>query len=206
MSSESAALGSRKSVRIGKYEVLAHIATGGMGAVYRALDTEENREVALKVLTPEMAARPAMLERFRREGRHAVKMRHENIVAVYECNEVNGTYYIAMEYVDGIDLHDYIDQKNTVDPEESRQIMLQATRALAHAHHLGIVHRDIKPSNFLLTRKNNRVVVKLTDLGLARETQADEFRVTRAGTTVGTVDYISPEQARDSERRGRHPQ
>jgi serine/threonine-protein kinase len=198
MSSESAATGSRRSVRIGKYEVLAHIATGGMGAVYRALDTEENREVALKVLTPEMAARPAMLERFRREGRHAVKMRHENIVTVYEYNEINGTFYIAMEFVDGIDLHDYIDQKNTLDPEESRQMMLQAARALAHAHHLGIVHRDIKPSNFLVTRKNNRVVIKLTDLGLARETQADEFRVTRAGTTVGTVDYIAPEQARDS--------
>jgi serine/threonine-protein kinase len=198
MSSESAATGSRRAVRIGKYEVLAHVATGGMGAIYRALDTEENREVALKVLTPDMAARPAMLERFRREGRHAVKMRHENIVTVYEFNELNGTYYIAMEFVEGIDLHDYIDQNGPLDPEESRQMVLQAARALAHAHALGIVHRDIKPSNFLVTRKNNRVVIKLTDLGLAREAQAEEFRVTRAGTTVGTVDYISPEQARDS--------
>ncbi len=198
MSSESATTGSRRAIRIGKYEVLAHIATGGMGAVYRAPDTEENREVALKVLTAEMAVKPAMLERFRREGKHAAKLRHENIVAVYEFNEINGTYYIAMEFVEGIDLHDYIEQKGTLDPEESRQIMIQAARALAHAHSISIVHRDIKPSNFLVARKNNKVVIKLTDLGLARETEADEFRVTRAGTTVGTVDYISPEQARDS--------
>ena len=198
MSSESAATGSRRTVRIGKYEVVAHVATGGMGAVYRALDTEENREVALKVLTPEMAAKPAMLERFRREAHHAAKLCHENIVAVYEFNEINGTYYIAMEFVEGIDLHDYIDQKGTLDPEESRQIIIQAARALAHAHTFGIVHRDIKPSNFLLTRKNNKLVIKLTDLGLAREAQSEAYRVTRAGTTVGTVDYISPEQARDS--------
>ncbi len=198
MSSESAATGSRRTVRIGKYEVLSHIATGGMGAVYRAIDTVENREVALKVLTAEMAARPAMLERFRRECRHAVKMRHENIVTVFEFDEVNGTFFMAMEFVEGIDLHDYIDQKGSLDPEESRQLMIQAARALGHAHGLGIVHRDIKPSNFLIARKNNKAVLKLTDLGLARETQSDEFRVTRAGTTVGTVDYISPEQARDS--------
>src|SRR5262249_20534951 len=109
MSSEPAA-GPRRAIRIGKYEVVAHMATGRMGAVYRATDTDDGREVALKVLTPEMAAKPAMLERFRREGRHAAKMRHENIVTVYEFAEVNGTYYIAMEFVEGIDLHDYIDQ------------------------------------------------------------------------------------------------
>ena len=177
MSSESAATGSRRTVRIGKYEVIAHVATGGMGAVYRALDTEENREVALKVLTPEMAAKPAMLERFRREARHDSKLCHENIVAVYEFNEINGTYYIAMEFVEGIDLHDYIDQKGTLDPEESRQFMIQAARDLAHDHTFGIVHRDIKPSNFLLTKKNNKVVLKLTDLGLARE--AADGRVPR---------------------------
>jgi serine/threonine protein kinase len=198
MPQDPSALGSRRSVRIGKYEVLAHIATGGMGAVYRATDTETGQEVALKVLTTEMAAKPAMLERFKREGRNAAKLRHENIVTIYEFDEVQGNYYIAMEFVDGIDLHDYIEQKGQLDPEETRQIMIQAARALAHAHVQGIVHRDIKPSNFLLTRKGNRLVVKLTDMGLARELHSEEFRVTRAGTTVGTVDYIAPEQARDS--------
>ncbi len=198
MSSDSPSTESRKAVRIGKYEILKHVATGGMGAVYRVRDTEDNRELALKVLTPDMAAKPAMLERFKREAKHAAKLRHDNIVTIYEFGESNGTYFIAMEFVDGIDLHEFITKKKGLEPEESRQIMLQAVKALQHAHNHGIIHRDIKPSNFLLTRKNGRVVVKMTDMGLAREVNNEEFRVTRAGTTVGTVDYIAPEQARDS--------
>src|SRR5207244_3284003 len=93
--------GSRRAVRIGKYDVVAHIATGGMGAVYRAIDTEGGREVALKVLAPENAANPATLERFRREARHSAKLHHDNIVTLYECGEANGTYFLAMEFVDG---------------------------------------------------------------------------------------------------------
>ncbi len=189
---------SRRVARIGKYEILKHIATGGMGAVYKARDTEEDREVALKVLTAEMAAKPAMLVRFKREAEHASKLRHDNVVNIYEFGESNGTFYMAMEFVEGIDLHEYITRKGKVSPEASRQIMIQAARALDHAHLNNIVHRDIKPSNFLLARKNGKIVVKLTDLGLARNASNEEFRVTRAGTTVGTVDYIAPEQARDS--------
>ncbi len=200
MASESPSADARKAVRIGKYEIIKHIATGGMGAVYRARDTEEDREIALKVLTPEMAAKPAMLERFKREARSAQKLQHENIVTIYECGETNGTHYIAMEFVEGIDLYEFILKKKGkgLDPEESRQLMIQATRALEHAHANGIIHRDIKPSNFLLQRKNNKLVVKMTDLGLALDVQSEEFRVTRDGTTVGTVDYIAPEQAKDS--------
>lgn len=190
--------GPRRAVRIGKYDVLAHIATGGMGAVYRAVDTELGREVALKVLAPETAAKPATLERFRREARHSAKLHHENIVTLYECGEANGTYYLAMEFVDGVDLHDYIDRKGQLDPEEARQILIQAAQALDHAHKQNIVHRDIKPSNLLLTQREGRQVVKLTDMGLAREINETESRVTRDGSTVGTVDYLSPEQARDS--------
>jgi serine/threonine protein kinase len=199
MSTEPAAKGPRRTVRIGKYEVLSHIATGGMGAVYRARDTELGREVALKVLPPDLASNPGLLERFRREARSAAKLCHENIVTLFEFGEVGGTNFLALEYVDGIDLHDYINRKTKLDPEEAREILLQAARALEHAHQQGIVHRDIKPSNFLLTRKENgRVLVKMTDMGLAREANDDEHRVTRSGTTVGTIDYISPEQARDS--------
>ncbi|MFO0927732.1 MAG: serine/threonine-protein kinase [Gemmataceae bacterium] len=174
------------------------IATGGMGAVYRARDTESGREVALKVLPPELAAKPAMLERFRREARSAAKLRHENVVSVHEFGELQGTSYLAMEFVEGTDLHEEIKRIGMFDPEEARQIVLQAARALRAAHEQAIVHRDIKPSNFLMSRKSGRLVVKLTDFGLAREVDADEFRVTRAGTTVGTVDYMAPEQARDS--------
>jgi serine/threonine protein kinase len=189
---------SQRVVRVGKFEVVAHVATGGMGAVYRAIDTENGLEYALKVLTPEMAARGAMLERFRREARSAAKLQHENIVRVYDFDEYRGTYYIVMEFVDGIDLADHIENSGSLDPEETRQIMIQACRALKQAHAQAIVHRDIKPSNFLLTKKNGRLLVKLTDFGLAREVTNEECRVTRAGTTVGTVDYLSPEQARES--------
>jgi serine/threonine-protein kinase len=199
MSSEPSTKGGRRTVRIGKYEVLTHIATGGMGAVYKALDTDLNREVALKVLTAETAAMPAALARFQREARHAAKLRHENIVTIYEFGESQGTYFLALEYVDGINLFEYITRKGRLEPEEARRIMIHAALALHHAHGQGIIHRDIKPSNFLVTRKNNQMLIKLADFGLARELRADdEARVTRAGSTVGTVDYISPEQARDS--------
>jgi hypothetical protein len=197
MASESASAG-RRPLRIGKYEVQRHIATGGMGAVYRALDTDLNRPVALKVLSPELAVKPAVLERFRREARSAAKLRHDNIVSIYEFGESNGTYFLALEFVDGIDLHEYICRQGKLDPEEARQIVLQAAKALDHAHKTGIVHRDIKPANFLITKKGDQVLVKLTDLGLAREVNEEEFRVTKAGTTVGTIDYMAPEQARNS--------
>ncbi|HTU21499.1 MAG TPA: serine/threonine-protein kinase [Gemmataceae bacterium] len=198
MSSDSAAKGPRRSVRIGKYEVLSHIATGGMGAVYKARDTESGCEVALKVLSPEMAAKPAMIERFRREAKHAAKLQHQNVVTLHEFGEANHTCYLVMEFIDGIDLADYSQRKGPLDPQEALEIVVQACRALDHFHQRGVVHRDIKPSNFLLTRQGEQLLVKLTDLGLAREASDDEFRVTRAGTTVGTLDYMAPEQARDS--------
>ncbi len=199
MSSDSSTKGPQRSVQIGKYTVLVHLATGGMGAVYKAYDTEAKRDVALKVLTPELASKPNMIERFRREAKHAQMLRHENIVELFEFGEVGGQYYLAMEFIDGLDLHEYIERKGALDPEEALRLITQAAKALDHAHRQGIVHRDIKPSNFLVTRgKKGKLLVKMTDLGLSRETNAEEFRVTRAGTTVGTVDYISPEQARDS--------
>jgi serine/threonine-protein kinase len=184
--------------RLGKYEVLAHLATGGMGAVYKARDTVSGRTVALKVLSPEMAANPALRERFRREARSAAKLRHANIVAIYECGEVNGLSYLALEYVDGTDLHHHITRDGPLPTGAARAVLLQAARALAHLHSQGIVHRDVKPSNFLVARRGGRLVVKLTDLGLAREPTDADQRVTRLGSTVGTLDYMSPEQARDS--------
>jgi serine/threonine protein kinase len=184
--------------RLGKYKVLAHIATGGMGTVYKASDEQLGRFVALKVLDNSLAQKPNTLERFRREARHAAKLVHKNIVTLYEYGEANGRHFLALEYVDGIDLYDYIIRKGRLSPEESRRILVQAVQALDHAYKQGITHRDIKPSNFLLTRDRDRMRVKLTDLGLARKSDEEDFRVTRAGSTVGTVDYMSPEQARDS--------
>lgn len=185
-------------VRLGKYKVLAHIATGGMGSVYKASDQELGRLVALKVLDDSMADNSNTLERFRREARHAARLTHKNIVTLYEYGYANGRHFLALEYVDGIDLYDYIERKGRLAPEESRRILVQAVQALEHAHKQGITHRDIKPSNFLLTRDRDRMRVKLTDMGLARKAGEENFRVTRAGNTVGTIDYLSPEQARDS--------
>ncbi|MBM4069426.1 MAG: hypothetical protein FJ271_10830 [Planctomycetes bacterium] len=184
--------------RIGKYQIVKHINNGGMGAVYKAIDTELQRQVALKILHPELASKPNMLERFRREARAAARLRHENIVAIYDVGQDGDMHFLAMEFVEGIDLHEYITRKGMLKPEETRQILIQATRALDHAHQQGIVHRDIKPSNFLLAKGQDCFILKLTDMGLARPVQDDEFRVTAPSTTVGTVDYMSPEQARDS--------
>ncbi len=184
--------------RLGKYKVLSHIATGGMGTVYKASDEELGRLVALKVLDTSLADKPNTLERFRREARHAARLSHKNIVTLYEYGHLNGRHFLALEFVDGIDLYDYIERKGRLAPEESRRILIQAVKALDHAYKQGITHRDIKPSNFLLTRDHDRMRVKLTDLGLARRADEEDFRITRAGSTVGTIDYLAPEQARDS--------
>jgi serine/threonine protein kinase len=199
MAEESTKKPNRRAERIGKYEILEHIASGGMGIVYLARDPDLDRKVALKILAPELATQTTTLIRFKREAQAAAKLRHENIVSIYEIGEFNGAHYIALEYVDGTDLQAYIGRKCRLDPNEARLLMIQATRALVHAHEHGIVHRDIKPSNFLLTFKDKKIVLKLTDFGLAIQHENDaEFRLTKDKTTVGTVDYMSPEQARDS--------
>src|SRR5262249_21129844 len=151
MPTEPSARGTRRAVRIGKYEVIKHIATGGMGAVYKARDTELGRVVALKVLPPDLPARSTLLERFKLEAQAAEKLRHENIVTLYEFGEDNGTWFLAMEFVDGIDLHEHLTKHGPLNPEQARQIIIQGARALDHAHQVGIVHRDVKPSNFLIS-------------------------------------------------------
>ncbi|HEV2946587.1 MAG TPA: protein kinase, partial [Gemmataceae bacterium] len=183
---------------IGRYRLQSHIATGGMGIVYKARDEESHQNVALKILLPGLAQNPTTLERFRQEAVRFAKLRHENIVRLYEFGQANGIHFLALEYVDGIDLHEYISRKGQLDPEEASLVLTQAIRALAYLHQQQIVHRDVKPSNFLVTRKQNWPVIKLTDLGLAREMGDDEIRLTRAGFMVGTIDYMAPEQARDS--------
>jgi len=194
MASEPLAPGTR----VGLYEIVAHLATGGMGEVYKARDVELGRVVALKVLPARLADNATSIERFRREARNAARLSHKNIVTLYDWGQDGGTWFLALEYVDGIDLASHIHAKGRLDPQEAWAITLQAARALDHAFQQGITHRDIKPSNFLLTRQGHKLRVKLTDLGVARAVRDEDFRVTRAGTTVGTLDYLAPEQARDS--------
>jgi tRNA A-37 threonylcarbamoyl transferase component Bud32/tetratricopeptide (TPR) repeat protein len=184
---------------VGKYVVLEHIASGGMAEVYKARDPDKDRVVALKVIPDHLADNPTILERFRREARHAARLSHKNIVSIFERGQDEGVHFLAMEYVEGTDLHNYICEKGRLDPQEAWVITVQAARALDHACRQGITHRDIKPSNLLLSfQAERKLTVKLADMGLAREVKAGDFRVTKDGTTVGTIDYMAPEQARDS--------
>lgn len=182
--------------KIGKYELQKKIGAGGMGAVYLALDPSLKRSCALKVLPPEKAKNPTLVRRFKAEAQAAATLRHENIVSVFEAGDADGFSYIALEYIDGTDVAKLVDQRGPIPLKRSIEIIRQVARALEHAHHQGIVHRDIKPSNLLVRRDG---VVKLADLGLARILDDNtDTSITRAGTTVGTVDYMAPEQARDS--------
>src|SRR6516225_9764469 len=198
MSSGAQEKNTRRYHRLGKYRVMSHIAAGGMGVVYKAVDTETGQLVALKILSPALAASPVALERFRREARHGAKLHQENVVGIHEFGEANGTWFLALEFVDGIDLMDYTGRHGVLDPDEAVSFLIQAARALEILHQNQIVHRDIKPSNFLVTEVDGRKIIKLTDLGVARAMDTEEFRVTRDGRTVGTIDYMAPEQARDS--------
>ncbi len=190
-----------RNVRVGKYRVLGHLASGGMGAVYKARDEELGRLVALKILVRALAEKPERVDRFRREARHAARLHHENIVTIYEFGEFEDLYFLALEYVDGVDLLHYISDKGRIDPEEACAIVAQACCALEHSFEQGIIHRDIKPSNLLITRRKGQLLVKLTDLGIARDVIPDDSaRMTGAGMIMGTIDYLAPEQARDSSK------
>jgi tetratricopeptide (TPR) repeat protein len=191
----------RHGVTLGRFRILSHIASGGMGAVYRAYDPDNDRQVALKVLPHDLlAGKPVLIERFRREAQHGSKLRHENIVTLYEFGETGGTCFLVMELIEGTNLQDHIAQHGPLTPAEARRLLIQVTRALDYVHRQGLVHRDIKPANILLDRPGPTAIAKLTDLGLARASRDEEFRITREGYTVGTVDYMAPEQARDSSK------
>ena len=197
--SSSKSAGQRKHSNVktlGRYVVDKKIGEGGMGCVYRATDQQLERTVALKVLPLEKASDPRLVKRFKQEAQAAAALKHKNIVGVYDSGEIDGFLYIAMEYIDGIDVHELVKRKGVLDIRRSRDIMKQLARALQHAYEQNIVHRDIKPSNLLIDRDGK---VRLADMGLARSLDdSEKSGITRAGTTVGTVDYMSPEQTRDS--------
>ncbi len=181
---------------LGKYSIEKKLGQGGMGTVYLARDTQLKRLVAVKILPPDKAQNQVLVRRFEAEAQAAARLHHENIVTVYESGQLDDKLYIAMEYVEGVDVHDLILKRGTIPLRRSVEIIKQVASALAHAHQHSIVHRDIKPSNLLIRRDG---MVKLTDLGLARSVDDTvETGITRAGTTVGTVDYMAPEQARNS--------
>jgi serine/threonine protein kinase len=181
---------------LGKYEIQRMLGKGGMGAVYLAQDTLLKRMVALKVLPKDKAKNPTLVKRFHAEARSAAALRHDNIVMLYENGQADGYDYISLEYVDGTDAARLINTRGILPVRRSTEIIKQVAIALDHAQQQGVVHRDIKPANLLIRRDG---VVKLADMGLARIVDETlDTGITRAGTTVGTVDYMSPEQARDS--------
>lgn len=188
--------------RIGPYEVIRLIGSGGMGEVYAARDTLLDRIVALKVLPERVVSDPDRERRFVLEAKAAASLNHPNIVTIHYVGTDEGMHFIAMEYVDGKTLAELIRPHEGLDPAEARRLAQQIARALATAHKAGIIHRDLKPANIMVTEEG---IVKVLDFGLAKLSKSDQppdldatatvVDTTQTGTVIGTASYMSPEQA-----------
>jgi serine/threonine protein kinase len=191
--------GQGQILRIGNYEILDRLGAGGMGTVYKARHRRMKRIVALKVLASAYSANPVYVKRFQREVETIASLGHPNIVMAYDADEAEVGHFLVMEFVDGRDLALCVEQEGAFSLQRAIDCILQTARGLAYAHAQDIIHRDIKPHNLLL---DSQGVVKITDLGLARLSRDAEVQalteVTMAGGVIGTVDYMSPEQAVDS--------
>jgi serine/threonine-protein kinase len=175
----------------GRYQIIARIAAGGMGEVFRAHDPVLDREVALKMLHTSLANDPAFIDRFRREARSAATLSHPNIVAVHDWGTTQGTYFMVMEFVRGVNLRAILMRHGALEPANAVAIVSDVLAALEHAHAQGIVHRDIKLENIMVRASDG--AVKVTDFGLARAF-ADSKISQAPGTVTGTVQYLAPEQ------------
>ncbi|HET6965902.1 MAG TPA: Stk1 family PASTA domain-containing Ser/Thr kinase [Acidimicrobiales bacterium] len=173
-----------------RYQMVRHIARGGMAQVYLAKDLLLDRPVALKVLFPELSVDRAFVERFRREAKAAANLSHPNIVSIYDWGQGDSTYYIVMEYVDGPTLSSLLRQ-GPLEPERAAAIAASVAAALDFAHRRGVIHRDVKPGNVLI---DDRAQVKVADFGIARAVGTSED-LTQTGSVMGTATYFSPEQA-----------
>lgn len=175
----------------GRYEIQELIGVGGMAVVYKAYDNIDDRIVAVKILKEEYLANEDFRRRFKNESKAIAVLSHPNIVKVYDVSFGDRLQYIVMEYVDGITLKEYIEQQKTIDWKEAVHFTTQILRALQHAHDKGIVHRDIKPQNIMLLPNGN---IKVADFGIARFSRNETKTMTESA--IGSVHYISPEQAR----------
>ena len=175
----------------GRYELQEVIGVGGMAVVYKAYDNIDDRTVAVKILKDEFLASEEFRRRFKNESKAIAVLSHPNIVKVYDVSYGDKLQYIVMEYVEGITLKEYIEQQGVISWKETVHFTTQILRALQHAHDKGIVHRDIKPQNIMLLENGT---IKVTDFGIARFSRSETRTMT--DTAIGSVHYISPEQAR----------
>src|SRR5271166_893677 len=174
----------------GRYEILQLLGEGGMGAVYKASDRALDRFVALKVIRPELASNSAILARFKQELLLAHQVTHRNVIRIYDLGEAEGVMFITMEFIEGKDLRSLIREKQKFSPEEAVEVIQQVCQALDAAHSVGVIHRDLKPQN-IMQDPTGRILVM--DFGLARTVGGDGM--TQTGAIVGTMEYMSPEQA-----------
>ena len=188
---------------VSRYRVEELVARGGMGLVYRARDVRLDRQVALKVLSPELSGDERFRERFVRESRLTAAVDHPHVIPVYEADEWNGLLYLAMRFVRGIDLHTALARSGPMDPGVALALLTQGADALDAAHAIGLVHRDVKPGNFMLTGATADHVpptthVYLTDFGLTKRATSVSG-LTRTGQFLGSLHYVAPEQIRGEE-------
>jgi serine/threonine protein kinase/TolB-like protein len=186
--------------QLAQYRIVKHIGSGGMGDVYQAFDTSLDRDVAIKVLPLELARHEDFVRRFRAEATAVAKLVHPNIVQIHTIGEHSGHHYFAMQFVNGHSLAELLNERGRLSVDETLAIIEQCLAGLKAAHDLGMTHRDIKPGNILLSREQNRALV--ADFGLVKAS-TNENSLTVTGTIMGTVDYISPEQARGAPIDGR---
>ncbi|HEY2155880.1 MAG TPA: protein kinase, partial [Isosphaeraceae bacterium] len=185
----------RPGDRLGVFALQEAIGAGGMGAVFRAHDDQLDRAVALKVLPPEHSRDPEAVGRFYQEGRAAARLDHENIARVYTIGQAGPHHYIAFEFIEGMTIRQRVEAGGVLPVADAINYTLQIATALVHAAERGVVHRDVKPSNIIVTPQGR---AKLVDMGLARRFErGGDAGLTQTGMTLGTFDYISPEQARD---------
>lgn len=195
MAGDAPTLNGPHNPRVGSYRVLHALGSGGMSSVFRAVHAESGVEVALKILPRTLAKNPTLLQRFLREAKSAEALEHPNVVAIYDRGEDQGRHYLVLEYVAGGDLHDWVRSHGAMAIAEAVAVIRSASEGLRFAAGVGLIHRDVKPANLLIDAAG---LVKVADLGLALRAESEDERMTREGTTVGTVDYMAPEQARDS--------
>lgn len=190
---------SDSDVELPGFEILGVLGQGGMGAVYRAKHLELGREVALKIFNARGSEQDLFVERLKREGRLMAQLEHSNVLGIYDAEVMeDGTPYLVLEYVKGEDLQKRIYERKQLSKKEAIRIAVKVCEGLSAVHKLGIIHRDIKPANVLLGDDGS---VKVTDFGVSKETleEGAMTALTMTGTTIGTVDYMSPEQARGDE-------